>query len=69
MLIQTTKGELNEDVLVKKTGKDENENEIAEWVEYWHDGELVHRSVHVSLKRWPAGMGGLGEFMFGKQEE
>ena len=29
----------------------ENDNEYTTWVEYWHEGELVHRSVHVTLKK------------------
>lgn len=48
----TTKGEMDESLLEKKTGVDENDHERAEWVEYWHDGELVHRSVHMTLKKF-----------------
>ncbi len=29
----------------------DNDNESTTWVEYWLDGELVHRSVHVALKK------------------
>lgn len=42
--------EIDEDSLVKKTGGHENDNEIADWTEYWLDGVLVHRSAHVHLK-------------------
>lgn len=52
-LIATTKGELDESVLVKKEGVVDNDNEYTTWVEYWHDGELVHRSAHVTLKKSP----------------
>jgi hypothetical protein len=38
--------------LEKREGVDENDNERAEWVEYWLDGELVHRSVHLTLKKY-----------------
>ena len=51
MLIQTTKGEMDESLLDKKTGTIDNENETINWVEYWLDGELVHRSVDMVLKK------------------
>jgi hypothetical protein len=50
-MITTTKGPMPEDALDKREGTDENDNEIVNWVEYHLDGELVHRSVHVHLKR------------------
>ena len=50
-LITTTKGEMDESLLEKKEGSVDNDNEITTWVEYWLDGELVHRSVHVTLKK------------------
>lgn len=52
-LITTTKGEMDETLLEKKEGSVENDNEYTTWVEYWHEGELVHRSVHVTLKKMP----------------
>lgn len=51
MKIHTTKGDLDETLLEKKTGVIDNENEHTEWVEYWLEGELIHRSVHVTLKK------------------
>lgn len=45
-----------EESLVKKTGGHENDNEIADWTEYWMYGALVHRSAHVHLKH---GLGSL----------
>lgn len=51
MMITTTKGEMDESLLRKQEGSTENDNEIISWVEYWLDDELVHRSVHVVLKR------------------
>lgn len=50
--IFTTKGYMDESLLEKRTGVDENDNERAEWTEYWLDGELVHRSVHMVLKKF-----------------
>ena len=50
-IITTTKGEMDESLLEKKEGSIDNENELTRWVEYWLDGELVHRSVHVHLKK------------------
>ena len=51
MLITTTKGDMEESLLEKRAGAIDNDNEYTQWVEYWHEGELVHRSVHVTLKR------------------
>ena len=49
--IFTTKGDMEESLLEKKEGFVDNENEYTTWVEYWLEGELVHRSVHVQLKQ------------------
>jgi hypothetical protein len=43
--------ERDESELVKREGGHENDNEIASWVEYWLDNELVHRSASVYLKK------------------
>jgi hypothetical protein len=53
MLVNTTKGEMDDALLEKKEGTIDNENELTTWVEYWLEGELVHRSVHVTLKKMP----------------
>lgn len=50
MLITTTKGMMEESTLEKREGVLDTEVEYTTWVEYWLDGELVHRSVHVTLK-------------------
>ena len=50
-LVMTTKGEMDDSLLEKKDGEVDNDNEYTTWVEYWLDGELVHRSVHVQLKK------------------
>jgi len=50
-LVNTTKGEMDETLLEKKEGLVDNDNEYTTWVEYWLEGELVHRSAHVALKK------------------
>ena len=52
-MITTTKGDMDESLLEKREGSLDNDNETTTWVEYWLDGELVHRSAHVSLKKTP----------------
>ena len=51
--IFTTKGNMDEALLDKKEGVIDNDNEYTTWVEYWYEGELVHRSAHVRLKQSP----------------
>lgn len=51
MRVTTTKGEMDESLLEKREGSLDNHNELTTWVEYWLEGELVHRSAHVSLKQ------------------
>ena len=50
-LVNTTKGEMDESLLEKKEGFVDNDDEYTTWVEYWLNGELGHRSVHVQLKK------------------
>jgi len=50
-MITTTKGEMDESLLEKREGSLDNDTETTTWVEYWLDGELVHRSVNMVLKR------------------
>jgi hypothetical protein len=50
-LITTTKGDMDETLLEKKEGSVDNDNEYTTWIEYWYEGELVHRSAHVTLKK------------------
>ena len=52
-LITTTKGEMDESLLEMRSGEVDNENEFTTWTEYWLDGELIHRSAHVTLKKMP----------------
>jgi len=48
----TTKGDMDEALLEKREGTNETENEKLDWIEYWHEGELVHRSVTMTLKKF-----------------
>jgi len=50
-MVTTTKGEMDESLLEKREGFIDNDTETTSWVEYWHEGELVHRSVNMVLKR------------------
>jgi len=42
---------MDDSLLEHRSGEIDNENELTTWVEYWLDGELVHRSAHVTLKK------------------
>ena len=53
MLVMTTKGEMDDSLLEKREGSVDDENGLTTWVEYWLEGELVHRSAHVTLKKMP----------------
>ena len=61
-MITTTKGDMDESLLEKREGSLDNENETTNGVEYWLDGELVHRSVHVQLKRTVVSFGETASF-------
>jgi hypothetical protein len=49
---------MDDSLLEKREGTVDNDNELTTWVEYWLDGELVHRSAHVTLKKSAAFAGG-----------
>jgi hypothetical protein len=51
MIVTTTKGDMDDSLLDKREGSVETSNESTNWVEYWHEGELVHRSVNMVLKK------------------
>jgi len=42
---------MDDSLLDKREGSLDNSNESTQWVEYWHEGELVHRSVNMVLKK------------------
>ena len=58
MIVTTIKGDMDDSLLEHRAGEIENDNELTTWVEYWLDEELVHRSVHVTLKKVPTFAGG-----------
>lgn len=51
--------DVDESLLVKTEGVVDNDNERTTWVEYRFPGSetIVHRSVHVTIKQWPEGLG------------
>lgn len=49
MMISTTKGEMPEEHLSKKTINFASPDALTTATEYWHGQELVHRSVHIEL--------------------
>ena len=51
MIVTTTKGDMDDSLLEKREGSLENDTETTSWVEYWLNGELVHRSVNMVLKQ------------------
>jgi hypothetical protein len=53
LIVTTTKGEMDDSLLEHRSGEVDNDNEFTTWTEYWLEGELVHRSVHVTLKKSP----------------
>jgi len=53
---------MDEALLEKREGNVDNDNEYTTWVEYWLDGELVHRSAHVQLKQSVALSGSTASF-------
>jgi hypothetical protein len=54
LIVNTTKGEMDDSLLDMRQGSVDNEDEYTTWTEYWLLDELVHRSVHVTLKKSPA---------------
>ena len=58
MIVTTTKGDMDNSLLEHRTGEIDDDNEFTTWTEYWLDGELVHRSVHITLKKIPSFAGG-----------
>ena len=58
MIVTTTKGDMDDSLLEHRSGQVDNDNELTSWVEYWLEGELVHRSAHVTLKKMPTFAGG-----------
>ena len=63
-MITTTKGDMDETVLDKKTGIVDTDNEYTTWVEYCLPGsdEIIHRSAHVTFKRNVSSQTAIGGF-------
>jgi hypothetical protein len=53
--ITTIYGDMDDSLLLKTVGDVDNSVETTTWVEYRKPGsdEIVHRSVHVTLKEMP----------------
>ena len=62
MLIDTIHGLMEESMLEKRQGMMDTDIERTLWVEYWKDGELVHRSAHVVLKQPVVSLTTIGGF-------
>ncbi len=66
MMINIDRGngieEMDDSLLEKKTGVVDNQNETTTWVEYYLSGQLVHRSVHVTLKEGAVSESAVGIF-------
>jgi len=50
-MITTTRGMMDEATLMRVDSVIDNDSEHTTAVEYWDNDELLHRSVHVRLKR------------------
>jgi len=51
MEVTTIYGNMDDSKLFKKAGKEEDDNQILNWTEYYLNEELVHRSVDLYLKK------------------
>lgn len=49
--INGERSQMDESQLEKKTGSDTSPGVVCNWIEYWLEGALVHRSVHVDLSK------------------
>ncbi len=50
-MVETIYGPMPAEQLERRDSVFEDDNERTEAVEYWLDGELVHRSMRVQLKK------------------
>lgn len=50
MIVNTIHGEMEDSLLEHKAGIDNVSEGEAHWTEYWFEGQLVHRSVHLYIK-------------------
>ena len=49
--VATICGNMDASLLIKKTGMEEDEDQVLTWTEYHLNEELVHRSVDLRLKK------------------
>lgn len=63
-MITTTLGDMDETLLERVDGEVDNDNEHTTWTEYRLPGQpdIIHRSVHVRLKKSPLITGVAGDF-------
>jgi len=61
-LVTTTHGDMDDSLLEKREGTTDAATESSAWVEYWLGEELVHRSVHLTLKPIAPADGVAGSF-------
>lgn len=50
-MISTIHGLMDEALLEKRLGTEEDQDQKLTWIEYWLNNELVHRSIDLYLKR------------------
>jgi hypothetical protein len=60
VIVEGQPGQMDDSQLEKRVGIVDDERERTTWTEYWLNGTLVHRSAHVTLKKWPEGLEGIG---------
>lgn len=51
---------MDESLLERKWGIEDSETESCHWEEYWFEGSLVHRSVHLILRQPAESFASLG---------
>lgn len=61
-MINTIEGEMDEALLEMREGSVDNDVESTRWVEYWRGDTLMHRSVHVHLKKPMVSISDIGGF-------
>lgn len=61
-MISTIEGDMDESKLEKREGCVDNDNECTAWTEYWRGETLMHRSVHVTLKKPIVSVSEIGGF-------
>ena len=54
---ERVESDVEEGLLVRTEGTVDDDNEHTTWVEYRFPGSdlIVHRSAHVTIKKWPEG--------------